>query len=776
MKKTVRALITTISCIAVIAFTAFGARALDTLLTARMAELKSSAMKSLETALGRTVTYGEIAPSFFRSIEIRELAVHGTEHPDQTLLLIHNVRVSYSLLHVLLDRDPVGAIREIRLLNTRFSLNLDEDRDVVDLLQKMLQAEGTGAGLRARITGANIGLALTSRQGSVSLDNLFFQLDAQDHTIAFSFRGNTQGRLASGLTYASTLSAQGSVDRALTSADMTVRLQSLQSSVLDAGAQTLQIVVKGNIIEARKIQDRSPIELSLRADLGTRELLLGFQSQDMRLDRLFTFAQPYARYAKWLALPLTASGHVLYRMDSRTLEYEADVSAYLEDQLPIRQVTLAASFRGTEKEAFFQPLRLSSDQGDLQFEGSLLFATMYPSGLLTLANVTPGGGEKVSAQLSIDRLQGSLDVHGTQLVIGEVAFDSLQLSLQPSATGTAFRLTTSFAGFPPEDQLQAQGDLHFGQSVGQAVIADAAPAIAAPLVTVDASLKSVPPSQLYHLFMGAGALTREQEDVFNILAQFSVSADVRVSTDFSQIAASSRQVVVTSLSDPGTTMHFGLAADSSHISLSTFSGSWRGLSIQGGFEGDVAPDGNLAFTSSLMFLGTPYSFTRALHAGRRIHGEWLVRSFDCGRARPGRRCGHCGERRALSPSRGRKIAAGELRRDGERPAQRAVVGAVPLHHSLRPAIPAVEDEQHRASRKLRERGARRLTARIFRRVLDARGRRERRGHAARRHAGYSFPGRLEARRKRASFVSERGGVLQREGSRAERRPVAGRGV
>ena len=615
MNKTVRAVTTIVSFIVVVALTTFGARALDTMLTARMAELKSGVIDSLEAMLGRTVTYGGISPSFFRSIEIRELAIHGTERPEQTLLLIHNVRVSYSLLRLLMDRDPVGAIREIRLLNTRFSLNLDEDRDVIDLLQKLLQTGSASGGLRARISGANIGIAIVSRQGAVSMDNLFFQLDAQDHNVAFSLRGNSQGKLASGFTYSSTLSAKGSVDRSFTAADMTVRMLSLQSSLVDAGAQTLQVIVKGNVVEVRKIQDRSPIELSLRADLGTREFLLGFQSQDMRLDRLFTFARPYARYAKWLALPLTASGHVLYRMDSRTLEYEADASAYLEDQLPIRQVTLAASFRGTEKEAFFQPLRLSSDQGDLQFEGSLLFASMFPSGLLTLANVTPGGGEKMSAQLSIDRLQGSLDVHGSQLLIGDVALDSLQLSLQPSANGTAFTFTTSFAGFPKEDQLQAQGELHFGQSIGQAVIADAAPAIAAPLITVDASLKSVPPSKLYHLFMGAGALTREQEDLFNILGQFSVSADVRLSTDFSRIAVSSRQVAVTSLSDPGTSMRFGLSADSSHVSLTAFAGSWRGLNIQGGFEGDIAPDGNLSFTTSFTFLGAPYSFTGHYSAG-----------------------------------------------------------------------------------------------------------------------------------------------------------------
>jgi hypothetical protein len=609
----------------VIALTAYAARALDTALTARMIELKAGAMSSLESLLGRKITYGRISPSFFRSIEISELALRDPQRPNQSLLLINKLRVTYSLLHLLLDRDPVSAIREIRLLNTRFSINLGADQDVIDLLKRLMQADSGVGRLKARITGSDIAVSLVSRQTSVTMDRLFFQVDAKDGSVALSIRGTCQAKLEDGFTFTSSLRAQGSVDRSLTSADMTVRLLSLQTSLLNAGAQTLQVVVKGSVVDVRKIQDRSPIALSLHADLDTREFLLGFQAQDMRMDRLFTFAQPLARYAKWLALPITASGHVLYRMASHSLEYEADVSAYLEDQLPVRQVTLVTSFRGTEKEAYFQPLKLSSDQGDLQFEGNILFANLYPSGLLTLANVNSGTGEKLSAQLSIDRLEGSLNVYGSQFVLGEVAFDSMQLILRPVADGTAFNLTTSFAGFPRKAQLQAQGELHFGQAIGQAVTEGAAPLLAAPVVSVSASLKSVPPSKLYHLFMGAGVLSREQEDLFNLLGQFSVSADVNLSTDFSSVAAVSRQVVVTGVNDPGTSMRFGLAVNSNHLSLSGFSGTWKGINVQGGFEGDVAPGGGLSFTSSLTFLGTPYTF-----AGHSSPGSGFVASGSYG--------------------------------------------------------------------------------------------------------------------------------------------------
>ena len=55
MNKTVRAVTTIVSFIIVVALTTFGARALDTMLTARMAELKSGVIDSLEAMLGREV-------------------------------------------------------------------------------------------------------------------------------------------------------------------------------------------------------------------------------------------------------------------------------------------------------------------------------------------------------------------------------------------------------------------------------------------------------------------------------------------------------------------------------------------------------------------------------------------------------------------------------------------------------------------------------------------------------------------------------------------------
>jgi len=591
--------------------TAFGAQELDRALTARTEALKTAVLQTLETAAGRVISYEDIAPSFFRQLTVRNLTIHDSQDPSRPLLTIHELQVYYSLFRLLAYRDPAGAIREVRLVNSSFTVDVQRDRDVVDLVQRLLQA-GNGSGIRARVSGADVGLTLVSGATVLNLRHLFFDVDAKSPSIGLSVRGDVGARLAGGFSFDSSLKAQGTVERSLDASDVTVRLLSFSSSLVNAQAQTLQLVWKGSTLDLRKIQDRSPVVLDLKADLEKREFTLNFQSQDMRPDRLITFSRPLARYSGWLRVPLTASGHVTWRAATGSLEYEADASALLEDQLPIRQVTLSTSVRGSEKEAYFSPLRLSSDEGTAEFEGSLMLDTMYPSGLLSLKDVRTGYGENLDATLTLEPApNGGLSIHGNNLKIGELGFDSLMLSLAPAESGAAFSLSTSFSGSPGEDVLRASGKLLFGQRLGTVVSGGtgAGAPLPVPTVSVSASLRNVPPAKLYHLMLGAGRLSLEQQDVYNLLSHYEVSTEATISTDFSKLSLSARSVAVTSIDDPDIGFHFGLGLDKSHLSLTAFSGSYKGVAIQGGFEGDLGEGGQVGFASNLSFLGNSYFLT-----------------------------------------------------------------------------------------------------------------------------------------------------------------------
>ena len=610
MRKILVATALVLTAFVLVGATAYVAAVVDREITARMSELKAQSIAALETILGRKVEYGSISPSFLRYLEIRDLAILDGGQPGKALLTIRRVRVYFSLAHLLARRDPVGALREVKILNTRISLDLEKDREVADLLLRLLRAD-TAAGdrLRIRVTGASVGFDLKTPDLSVSLADLFFQVEAGSEAVDVSFRGNCSGKLRSGFSFASALKVQGRVDRLFSWSDLTVKLLNFESSLFGTGNQTLQVVWKERKVTVSKIQDSTPVDLQFLADLEKGEYTVNFQSEDLQPDRLFHLSRGLAGYANWLRAPLTASGYVTWRPSDSHVEYAAQAEAYFEDQFPLHGIRVTSSFHGTETQAYFQPLRLASPIGTLAFEGDVPFTSFFPEGVLTLFDVDALGGEHVNASLTIGRFPGKLSVHGARFEIGKLAFDAFDLSLAPIDGGASFELRTSFAGVPQEDLLEAKGDLMFGWHLSSlaAGVGASAEAFSLPSVSVSASLRSIPPEKIYHLLVGMGELSSEQQDVLSLLSRFALTTDITLATNFRDFSLSANPVTITQLDDPSTHMSGSVTMDNSRISVTGFSGTWKGFAVEGGLEGIFAQAGQVGFTSDLKFLGTAYS-------------------------------------------------------------------------------------------------------------------------------------------------------------------------
>ena len=571
-----------------------------------MQELKALSVEELETLLGHRISYAGISPSFLSYLEVRDLVIHDTPDSTRPLLTIHRVRIYYSLVHLLARRDPVGAVREIRILNTRFSLDVRKDQNVLELLQRLTQAGSGASGLRARITGANVGVSLQTSDGSFTLSDLFFQIDASSEALAVSLRGDCQGELTSGFAFSSTLGVEGKIDRRFTWSDLTMRLLEFDSSVLRVGKQTLQVVWKGDRIQVHKIQDHSPIDLGMTADLSRQEINVDFQADGLRPDRLFQFSGSFERFNTWLSAPLTASGKLTYSLKDHHVAYSGGVSAAFADQLPVHDVILESTFLGDERGASFFPLRVSSSVGTLQFDGKISFSDMFPEGLLTLVNVDAGSGHRVTANLTIERQDGKLSVQGRHLLIGEVGFDAFALSLSPQEKGTSFTFSSSFAD-APASRVTASGELRLGQTLRNAIAGSRHRADTPPTVSLSASLQNAPPDRVYHLVLGAGPLTREQEDVRSRLSRYVLSASFDVTTDLSSVAVSNGNISIAQADDPTTAVRFSLDMDASRLTVSGLSGSWRGYPIEGSVNASIGEGAQVSFSSDFKLRGTPFS-------------------------------------------------------------------------------------------------------------------------------------------------------------------------
>ena len=123
------------------------------------------------------------------------------------LLTVHRLRLYYSLARLIATRDPVAALSEVRIVSSRFSIDLEKDRELVELVMRLAQNGGAAGGsavgaspLRARLTGENVGITVRSPQGDLNVGGLFFEVGAHEDVLSVQLRGNLDGLLADGLS------------------------------------------------------------------------------------------------------------------------------------------------------------------------------------------------------------------------------------------------------------------------------------------------------------------------------------------------------------------------------------------------------------------------------------------------------------------------------------------------------------------------------------------------------------------------------------------------
>ncbi len=593
MKRIVSVVLAGFAALFVVAGTATLVSFLDRELTARMQALKSETISALEELIGRKIGYESISPSVLPQVEIRNLSIYDSMDSERVLLSIRKVRVSYSLFKLLLRRDPAGALREIRIENTTLDIDPSRDGDVSRLLEKLFSSRGNGKETRIRFSGANVNLNLALEGVSVSLSNVFFQVDSGRDSFEVSLRGEADGELSSGFDFHSALKIRGRVGKLLDWTDLSIRIASFSSSLVNiTSPQTYQVVWKDKRIEVSKIWDHTPFDLQFIADLSRNSYALNFQSEGLRPSRLFRLTGPLERYNSWLDAPMTASADMTYDPVGKRFEYTLDYSAFFERQLPVKEAQVMAHVHGSERAVYFQPLSLVTPTGEAKFEGDILFENLLPQGILSVTDLQTVRGERVNGNLIMERGRGTLAARGEKLELGEFLFDSFNLSLLQDIAGERFSLAASFDGNPREHSVKADGVFHFGKK---------------PSLSLSASLVGIPVDKSYNLVMGTREYVTGERDISALLSKLIFSAELSLTTDFSDFNFRGQPVIFTRRDDPTTRLEGGFAIDPNSLSISAFSGTWGGYTVSGDFSGRFQPKGRVVFTSSLKYRDTPYS-------------------------------------------------------------------------------------------------------------------------------------------------------------------------
>ncbi len=593
---------------------------LDSQLDHKMNLLKEEAINLLEKRLGREITYQSISPSILGFLAIRELNIYSSAPEGSVLLRINRLKIKYNIFKLIFKRDIAGSLSEINISNSNFDFDAQRDRELLELMRDLTTGQKEeGQTIALKLSGRSINVRFRSGIREFRLSKLFFTLTAQKDYLKLTFRCfaevNTSSDVNSGLQITSRVKLNGKLDPALSWADMSVRIYSLNTPDFTLGRQTFQLTYQEKILEVRKIEDRAPIDLWLIFDVEQQELVFKFNSDKFTPASMLQFAGRLDHFNRFLNSSLTATGSIEYNLENGKVSYLLDLQMYLQEGiLPgeiLGEINIVTHLNGNERIIYLKPLLLHSRLGSMEFFGNILLQNMYPAGLLHLINVRTLSGESLNAALQLVRESRSLTINGHKLTVGSNHFSEFELKLKPLLNSILFDLTTSLANSIKKNWIKSHGEL-----------------IIKPEFSLKSSIsiKNIPTFTIYQLFFKDFSIPPPFK---RIASELSLTTDLTLATDFKEAILISETFHLEDSHNQDNSIDLSFKADNRGINIPDFRIYWSDYKVQGDFLSEREPSGISTIKSTFQAEEIPYSF-EALHIpGERleIKGSYNLKAF-----------------------------------------------------------------------------------------------------------------------------------------------------
>jgi hypothetical protein len=466
-----------------VALSAFALYPVHKMIRERTEALRDGFILRMEGVLRRRIEYGAMGPSLFGTIDIRDIRVTGGEktgvsEPEGQVIRISRMRISWSLLK-LLRQDP-DLVHAVRLDRPAVHLDYRRDKDLLELFSnpdwlKELMAwynweRGIPKGMVLRIRNGSFTFNApeSSLDANFLLDKLSLDASFGDRRISVQGKWNLNfsltGPAGDPFNAASSGRISGSCSSDFREGAVLVNMPFFRGDFFRIGALGVRISLKDNRIEARKITDRSPLDISLDYSLDTRELAASFRCEDFSLRDLVSLSGDFRNFNPWLAARSTGAGS--FSLDREgNIRYGVDILGKVPRNLPAANSSFAVKAWGDRNYLRFDQLSLefpsgpagngsSRDlSGTIRFYGGLGLKPFAPSGTITLSNFSlgtetlsaSGSGtpplSRVNAELTVSTRGKEIGISGATVLVGDVELAVFGISLYPEASGIGFDLS-----------------------------------------------------------------------------------------------------------------------------------------------------------------------------------------------------------------------------------------------------------------------------------------------------------------------------------------------
>lgn len=401
-----------------------------------MEEFKLQLISYLEGRIGRTIEYDSISPALFRFLEIRELAIYHESEPEESLVRIKKVRVSYNILK-LFSPEPLLAVDEFRFENSHFHIDAERDAPILELLQDIRTAGDSRApssliGENIRFSGRNLSIEYYHSGRIYRAEDIFFDVERIGERYEGSARAGLffTGTAGDPLGFGeSRINAVGSASLDFRRFEYTLDFDNLVTDVATIPQIAFYLELNPESVELRKIQDREPFDLSLSYQRGSGTTVVSLLSERFTPSSVIRLNGDYISYNEWLKTTISGSAALELNGEEDKLQYSADLRLSVPSRAAGIVVDSRLDFRGDRDGLSFSTLSMDTEIGRASYRGDLRFDSFLPDGSLSLRDITLPTGDYLNLDLSLNRRENRVVLNGGSRIDG-ILFPELKGSVQ----------------------------------------------------------------------------------------------------------------------------------------------------------------------------------------------------------------------------------------------------------------------------------------------------------------------------------------------------------
>ncbi|MDR0450162.1 MAG: translocation/assembly module TamB, partial [Treponema sp.] len=442
----------------------------------RTEALRDDFISKAEEIFRRRIEYGSMGPSLFGTIDIRDIRVleregaassgPAPENPaGQAVIRVSRMRVSWSLLRLL--RQDSQIVSAVRLDRPALHFDYQRDQDLLELisnperLRQLLSwynwktAVPKGAMVRIRNGRFTFKLPEGLSGADFLLDKLYLDASFGGERISLQGKWNLNfslpGSFGDPFRAASTGRISGSWSTDFQEGIALINMPYFAGDFFRIGALGVQVSLKNNKIEVRKITDRSPLDVALDYSLDSRELSASFRCEDFSLRNLVSLSGEFRSFNPWLSARNTGSG-TFFLDGIGDIRYAADVTGIMPRNLPAANSSFEVKLSGDENYVRFDRLSLEFPSapawrgssrglgGTIRFYGGIGLRPFAPNGTIVFSDFSMNAepSSVVNAELTVSARGSEIGISGASVVIGDVELAVFGISLYPEASGIGF--------------------------------------------------------------------------------------------------------------------------------------------------------------------------------------------------------------------------------------------------------------------------------------------------------------------------------------------------